>query len=49
VGRSGQQEVQWVNDPKASHPGVPHMASKGTMVHDAFPPFPPPKKKKKLS
>jgi len=38
VGRSGQQTVQWVNDPKASHPGVPRMALQGATVHD-FPPF----------
>ena len=33
--------------PLASLGGVPHTAPQGATVHDAFPPLPPTKKKKK--
>ena len=34
-------------DPTASPDGVPHTAPTGVKVHDAFPPLPTKKKKKK--
>jgi len=40
------KSVQRVNVPKASRHGVPHTVH-GAMVHDAFPSFPPAKKKEK--
>ena len=48
MGRTGGPNVQNGNiNPMASRAGVPHTAPHGVMVLDAFPSFPPNKKKTK--